>query len=787
MKALPRKLLRDLNHLKSQAVAISLVLACGVATCVMSVGTLQSMEGTRTRYYDAYRFARVFTSLKRAPDSLAPRLAVIPGVQAVTTRVVADVNLDVPGMAEPASGRLISLPAHPDEGLNRLHLRRGRLPEPGRRGEVLAHEAFAEAHGFQPGQHLHAVLNGRREQLTVVGIALSPEYIYQIRPGEILPDNRRFGVLWMDRGQLGPAFDLDGAFNSVALALTPQASEAEVIRQVDLLTEPFGGQGAHGRDEQLSHRFVSDELLQLRAMALIPPSIFLSVAAFLLHVVLSRLISTQREQIATLKAFGYTGREIAGHYLGFALLIVLLGTVLGTAAGTWMGRGMAALYARFFRFPFFEFQLSPAVVAGTALFSTLAGLLAVTGAVRRAARLPPAEAMRPEPPATYRPTVLERLGAQRWLPQTARMVFRQVERRPVRTLLSALGIGLAIAVMILGSFSHDLIEFVADFQFHRSGRYDYGVSLVEPTSFRAVHELRQLPGVLRCEPYRAVPVRLRHGPRARKLGLLGLPAERDLFRLLDRDGRPVDLPPEGLVISQKLGELLDLRIGDQVTVEVLEGERPVRQIRVAGMLRDFTGTAAYLDRRALNRWMREGDTISGAFLACDPAATDALQARLKELPRVAGVTSQQATRRSFRETIAANLGRMRLFNVIFGCIIGFGVVYNTARITLSEHRRELATLRVLGLTRGEISAILLGEVAVLTLVAVPLGLLVGQAFATLAIAALETETQRFPLVISAATRAFAVTVVLLAALASSLFVRHRLDHLDLVAVLKSAD
>ncbi|MFM8358566.1 MAG: ABC transporter permease, partial [Verrucomicrobiota bacterium] len=522
---------------------------------------------------------------------------------------------------------------------------------------------------------------------------------------------------------------------------------------------------------------LESEFNQLRTYAVVAPVIFLAVAAFLLQVVLHRLIHTQRGQIATLKAFGYTGREIARHYLGFALLVVLAGTILGTGAGTWMGRGMAALYARFFRFPVFEFELSPGVVAGTAGLGALAGLLAVIGAVRRAARLPPAEAMRPEPPATYRPTLLERMGGQRWLPPTARLVLRQLARRPARALLSALGIGLAIAVMILGSFSHDLIGYVADFQFHRASRYDYGVSLVEPSSSRAVQELRRLPGVLRGEPFRSVPVRLRHGPRARKLALLGLAADRDLFRLLDFDGRPVDLPPGGLVISEKLGELLDLRTGDRVTVEVLEGSRPVREIRVAGMLRDFSGTAAYLDRRALNRWMREGDTVSGACLAGDPAASAALQSRLKALPRVAGVTSQRATLQNFRETIAANLGRMRLFNVFFGGILVMGVVYNTARITLSEHQRELATLRVLGLTRGEISALLLGELAILTLVAIPLGLLVGQGLAMAAVAGLETETQRFPLVISPATRALAVTVVVLATLASSLFVRHRLDRL----------
>lgn len=787
MTALNRKLIRDLRQLASQALAIGLVIACGVATFVMSLTTLGSLERSRDRYYDEFRFAQVFAHLKRAPNSLADRIREIPGVAAVRTRVVVDVTLDLPGMVEPAVGRLVSVPERRQPGLNDLHLRRGRYLEPGRRGEVLANEAFADAHGFQPGDRLKAVINGRLEQLTIVGIALSPEYIYQIRAGELFPDNKRLGVLWMADPELAAAYGLEGAFNAAALTLSRAASEPEVIRQLDTLTADYGGLGAFGRDEQVSHRLLTDELVQLRAMALIPPSIFLSVAAFLLNVVLNRLISTQREQIAALKAFGYTRGEVGAHFLKLALLIVLGGALLGTAAGARLGHGLTLMYAKFFHFPVLEFRLSAGVVLLAAGVSLTAGVLGVAGAVNRAMRLPPAEAMRPEPPAHFRPTLVERAGLQRLFSQQARMILRQLERKPVRAAFAVLGISLAVAVLVLGSFSRNIIDFVAEHQFYRSQRFDFSVSLVEPAAGAAAHELARLPGVLRCEPFRSVAVRLRHGHHSRRVGILGLEPSRQLLRLINLDQREAVLPAEGLLISEKLGELLDARVGDLVTVEVMEGQRPVREVHIAGLMQDLSGTSAYMELAALNRLLREGPTISGAFLACDPASADAFHARLKETPRLGSVTSQRAALASFRETLAENLLRMRLFNVTFACIIAFGVVYNSARITLSERSHELATLRVIGFTRREISAILLGEVGVLTFAALPVGLVAGYGLAALATAALETETQRFPLVVRPDTYGFAVSVVLVAALLSGLVVRRRLDHLDLVAVLKSRD
>jgi len=477
MKALHRKLLRDLVHLRGQMVAISVVVACGVAVFVTTRTAYDSLLISQATYYANYRFADVFASLKRAPDVLAARIGAIPGVGVVRTRVVFDVILDVPRLDEPATGRLVSIPEHRAPILNDVYLRRGRYVEPGRRDEVLASEAFTEANHLDVGDSIGAILNGRWQRLRIVGIALSPEYVYEIRGADIFPDNKRFGVLWMSREAMGPAFDMDGAFNDVVLSLSPGGSEAEVIARLDRLLERYGGLGAIGREDQISNRFITDEIAQNRVFGTVLPTIFLGVAAFLLNIVLSRLVSTQRDQIAVLKAFGYDNFTVGLHYVGFALVAVLAGSVLGTGLGLWLGALINEMYVQFYRFPVLRYEAGPSVVALSILIAGSAALAGAWGAVRRALALPPAEAMRPEPPLRFHAGVLERSGVQRLLPSAVRMIVRNVTRRPGRAALSVLGISLAVAILILGRYFVDAIQHIADVQFRLVQRDDVTVVL----------------------------------------------------------------------------------------------------------------------------------------------------------------------------------------------------------------------------------------------------------------------------------------------------------------------
>jgi putative ABC transport system permease protein len=787
IRPLDRKLLRDIWNLKGQAFAISLVIGAGVTMFIMYLSTFASLRLTQQTYYDRYRFAHVFASLTRAPLNLRDRAAEIPGVARVDARVVVDVTVDVPELAEPASGRLIGIPIPPQPILNDVFLRRGRFPAPGRPDEVLVSEAFAISRDLGPGDRLGAIINGRRRELEIVGIALSPEYIYSIRPGELIPDDSRFGVFWMDRSSLAAAFDMEGGFNNLALTLLPGASADDVIARVDRLLAQYGGFGAIPRALQTSHWFLDNELAQLQGVGLILPIVFLAVAAFLLNVVLTRIVSVQREQIAALKALGYTNGELMWHFTKLSLAIGAAGAVIGTVFGSLLGSQMTELYNDFFRFPALLYGLPPGVVAAGIVVSFVAAALGAVNAVRRAATLPPAEAMRPEAPARYGRTWLERAGLEPLLSAPTRMILRNIGRHPVRAATSVVGIAAAVAMLVLGTFFLDSIDVLMDLQFNVLQRQDATVTFVEPASGRALYEMGRLPGVIHAEPMRAVPARLRAGQRSRIVSISGLLAVPELNRVVDVRTGPVRLPEGGLVLSLKLAELLDVRLGQSVTIQVLDGKRPSRDVPVTAIVEEYMGTAAYMHIDALRRLVREGESLSGAFLKVDAAHEDELYARLKAIPAVAGVSLKGTAIESFQKTLQDTFYVMIFFNLVFSGVIAFGVVYNAARVSLSERSRELASLRVLGFTRGEISFILLGELATVTILAIPLGLLLGYVFAGALVAAFNTELYRFPLVVSSRTFAFAATAVTVAATLSGLAVRRRLDHLDLVAVLKTRE
>ena len=723
IRTLWRKLMRDVWQTRSQALAISLVIAAGVAMFIAYFSTFASLRLAQQTYYDRFRFADVFVTVKRAPLRVADDLAALPGIARVTARVVVDVALDLPGMREPATARLISIPTREQPILNEPFLRRGRRPEA--TDEVLASEGFALAHGLVPGDSVTATINGRRRHLRIVGIALSPEYIYTIRPGEMVPDNARFAILWMERRAISAAFNMDGAFNDASFALMRGASEPEALAAIDRVLARYGGLGAISRANQLSNWFIENELTQLQTMGFIIPAIFLAVSAFLLNIVLTRLIAVQREQIAALKALGYTNREIGLHYVSWAVAIALVGTCVGIAAGIWLGSAMMTLYNDFFRFPTLRYVLPPAVIVEGAIISLSAGAAGAIGAVTRAVRLPPAEAMRPEPPARHVITWLDRAIPHRLAFPAVKMILRNLQRQPVRAGLSSLGVAFAVAMLILGMFSLDAIEELLDMQYNVSQRQDYMVTFVEPRARRAVHELARLPGALAVEPVRLVPATLRSGHRTRREIITGLVPDSHLYRVVGTSLDPVPLPADGLVLSTKLAQVLGVRAGESLQVELLEGARPVRAVVVTALVDEYLGTAAYMDIGALQRFLREGPAVSGAALLADKADPDEFYRRIKATPAIAGVSSKRAAIQNFRDTLAQNLGVMILFNVLFSSVIAFGVVYNAARISLSERSRELASLRVLGFTRVEISMILLGELAAILLLAVPAGLVLG--------------------------------------------------------------
>jgi putative ABC transport system permease protein len=788
LTALDKKLLRDLSRLRGQIATIAIVLASGITSFISLRGTYASLEESRAAYYDHFRFAHVFARIERAPEAVAQRIERLAGVELLQTRVSEEVLMPIEGMPRPAYARLLSLPAGRTPATNALYLKSGRFPARGRDDEVVVLGSFAETHGLEPGHHLPIVINGKLRKVRVVGVALSPEFVYAIRPGAIVDDPSRYAVLWMERSALASAFQLDGAFNDLTLRLQPGVSEARVIAAVDRILAPYGTNGTISQKDQTSNRILHGELGQLQALSSMVPLVFLGVAAFLLNLVLGRLIRLQRAELATLKAIGYTNFEVGRHYLALVVVVMVPGGALGLLGGITLGRLVLRLYGRFFRFPELAFHITGSLIASALLVSLAAAITGSLLAVRAAAKLPPAEAMRPPAPARYRRSILERLGLSALAGPGGMMVLREVFRRPGRTALSAVGIAGAVGLLILARFGWDSISSYFETTFRREQRQDLNVTFLRPIAPRATGELARARGVLVAEGLRAVPIRIHYGHRMRSSVLMGLDPESTLRRLVGRGGREVPTPSAGVLATRKLGEVLGFQVGDRLEVEILEGDRPRVHPVVSGFVDEATGLQLYARADEIAELEHDQGAISSVLLSVDPKATEAVEARLRRSPRVIDVSDVVSDMRRMREMNASFIDVWTAVSIVLAASVILGVVYNNARISLAARSRELASLRVLGFSRREISLVLLGGLAIDVGLAIPIGLVLGRAWAEQFMrGSMDQETFRWAVVVSPRTYLMAASVALLAAAASAFWVRRSLDRLDLIGVLKTRE
>lgn len=786
MAMLDIKLLRDLRRMWAQSLAIAFVVAGGVASLVMAVGSLTSLEETRIAYYERLQFGDVFAVARRAPKALLAQIAEIPGVAAVEGRITRLALLDIPQFSPPATGLFISLPEGGQPRLNQLYLRRGRFPLATSEQEVVVTDGFARAHRFEPGSRFSAILNGRKRDLVIVGTAMSPEFIYSMGPGDRMPDDRRFAIVWMPEKALASAYDLDGAFSSVSLKLLPDASEPQVIKRLDALLDRYGGQAAYGRRDQVSHAYIEHGMDMLRNMSHTLPPIFLLVAAFLINLTLARIVALEREQIGLLKALGYSDRAIGLHYLKFVIVVVAIGIAVGAFAGNLLGNHVTRLYADIIHFPFLIFAATPTIYLIAAALSLCTGIAGAIQALRGVANLPPAVAMQPPAPPRFR-RVLPAGSARHLLSQPYVMMARNVTAHPVRAAFTVVGISLSTGILVASLFLGGTMESLIDVTFFMADRQDGTVRFVERRNAHAVGLVAHLPGVVAVEPYREVPIRIRKGPLERRVMLNARPADAVLSRVIDVNLRPVVLPEGSLAISSWLGDLIAAKPGDVVEIDLLEGRHRTVSLRVAALVEDYFGVQAMMDAATLARLMREPPVVNAVNVSLDTARLDEFYQAIKGLPAVAGLALQKLSLTNFRQEMAVIVTTMASIYTGLAALIAFGVVYNSARISLSERARELASLRVLGFTHGEALRILLLELALLTVLAQPAGWGIGYGLAWMLKTKMAADVMRTPLVVDNLTYVLASGMVMAAALFSALAVHRRVTRLDLVSVLKTRD
>jgi putative ABC transport system permease protein len=784
---LNRKLLRDLKRLWLQIIAVGAVLGCGIALYVMATGMFASLERARDAYYASARMADVAVSVVRAPERLTKTLEALPGVDAVETRVSGIGLVDLPGVTEPVSARLLSLPVDRPLRVNDVVLREGRLPSPLRDTEIVVNEAFAQANSLQPGARLTALIYGKRRELEVVGIGSSPEFVFAVAPGELLPEPKRFGVFWMGREALARAFDLDGAFNDVVARLAHNADERAVVDAFDAVLARHGGRGAYGRDRMLSAQFLQDELRSLRTMAQLLPPFFLLVAVFLVNISLSRLVATERANIGLLKAFGYRNVDIALHYGKFSIVFALMGAVVGLAVGTWGGRYMADVFRSVYHLPVLDFTAGPTIYAGAMAVGLVAALIGAAQAVRNAVALPPAAAL--APPA---PTSFGRLGgraerAARRLDAKSRMIVRRIVRFPRRALTTVLGLAFALALLVTSRHFPEVTYRIVEVHFAIAQRMDVNVAFAEVADERILRDLAHLPGVQRVEPLRSTSVILSAGARRQRDAVLGVPVGAELNRIVDISLNILQPRADGITLSTVLARKLGVAVGDDVLLQATDGRRRAATVPVVAIVKPYVGAPAYMEIEALGRLLGEPERVTSAFLQLDARERDRFSAAVKELPAIAGVTFADNAEASLIQLFTQGTGFFSAMFILFSSLMAAGVAFSAARVTLAEQERDLATLRVLGFRRREASYVLLGEIGALLLVALPTGMILGALMTRWLLSQFEHELFTFPEVVDLPAYGWSIIIVTAAVALASFAVRRGVDRLDLVGVLKSRD
>jgi len=787
MSPLDRKLLRDLWCMKGQAIAISVVIALGVMLLIMMDGLVNSLEETKKAYYERYRLADIFAPVKRAPDHLLAEIAKISGVTSVEGRVTGSALINLPEIQTPLRAQTISQPDIGTPRLNDIYLSAGRRINPNHKDEILLLEGFAKVHGLNPGDKLSATMNGSRRSFQIVGLAQSPEFLFSAPPGEFIPDDARFAVIWMSKSALAATYDMNGAFNEALLSVSLGSQLPEILAHIDRILASSGGIGAYGLHDHTSDRFIQEEINGLKLSSRGVPPLFLAVAAFLLNIVVSRMLQSEREQIGLLKAFGYSSFEIGTHYFKFILTIAIGGALLGCILGILSGRSMLIIYQIYYKFPFLLFQVDSSAFFIGIVISILAASAGGVFVLRQVFALTPATAMRPPAPADYSRAARLNNTLKSLLDQPTRMVIRQLTRRPARAIGAIAGIsaGMALSIgmlSVLNSFDRTL-----DHNFNIIDRSDLTVSFNSALSDKILFELKSIDGVIEVEPFRNVAAIMRNGLEVYRGGVNGLVELPRLNRAVDKSFETIRIAKGGVILGAGLAQTLNIKTNDVLMVDVREGRRPVLRVPVIGIAETLIGSPAYMQLATLNRSLGEPGRISGAHLRIDSAKGPAIYQAIKNLPSVSGVSLKKEARLAFEKIIDSGAGAMRYVMAAIAGIITFGIVYNSARIAFAERARDLASLRVIGFTKNETAFVLLAELAIITLISLPLGSVLGYNLSFAISKGFSTDLYQIPTIFSSESFGFAGIAVLTAAAISGWLVKRDINQIDLVSSLKTRE
>ncbi len=784
---LKRKMLRDLMENKLAYSACLVIITIGLMLYTSISIVMDNLYEAKDNFYREARFADGFARIRGMPEAQVSRLAAIEGIAEIEGRLVKDVRVLYPEQEKNVYLRLVSLPGDKANPINTPLLMEGSPLNQNTR-EIWVSPSFFEAQGLALGEQLPLLVEGRALSFTIVGTAQSPEFVYAMRTGrELYPMPETFGIAYLPFAVMKTLFQEGDQVNDLVFLLQPGYGYSDVEERLKPRLESYGLLSIFPRENQASHLILSMELQQLEGSATAMPLLFLGIAGAILYILLKRMVEQQRGQIGTLKAFGYTNGELVLHYLSYALWLGFCGGLLGGSLGIWLSFPFTEMYAIFFQLPGLSSQISYKYVGLGMILAFIFSALAGYFGCRAALKLQPAEAMRPAAPPPGHHTGLENWQFY-WnlLTVQGKMATRNLFRNKQRSILTTIGIMFAFSMIATTWYFRTVAEILVFEQFALVQTHNLQVNFARPLSLQGVErELGRFPGVKRLEPMLEVPATLKYRWLEKDSVILGLPHDAFLYNILTDKGERVAPPREGIVLAQRLADELGTRVGAELLLESYWA-RDTLKVEVVGIVPQYLGSNGYMEIEALNKLLGLGSLATAALLSLEDEAIPALRERYREAKPVAVMEESGALLDTFDE-LMASFGYMQYVFAVFGFIIAFAIIYNTSIVSLSERKRELASLKVMGMTSGEVLQVLTFEQWLSSI----LGMLAGIPFTLVLMHAMSrafaTDLFSIPVRTEAGLFIVALLGTVFSVLVAQWTIARRIGGLSLVEVLKERD
>ena len=677
------------------------------------------LEASALSFYRVNRLADTYGYVQSMPVSYTDTLRKIPGIAAVQSRYVTELRAEVPGAADTITLKLIASDPADETPLNLLNIE-GRANTD--KSELLVNPAFMQAHKLRAGDEILVISQGREFSMTVTGTAISPEYVYIVKnTSQMLPDEAGYGIAYITAEGMAMLTGHEGVANSIVLEREPGVTFDQVRTGLEDQLRPYGLKELYDKEDLMSYFFLELEMSSIAAMSTSLPMVFLFLAIVVLYLMLKRVIEQERTQIGTLKAFGYSNRRLIGHYLGYGMVTGITGGILGWVLGYLLSRVYLEMFLQFFMLPRLAGGFDPGGIVRALSLSAGSGLLGAYAGVRSIIRLHPAEAMRAESPRSFRFDIINYIGIFRqFLSSRGNMSLRSISRNPVRSLFVVISIMFSFGIIsLVGSFN-GLIDKMIFAQLQDIQRYQVKLSLEQPLHYRqAVEEAWQLDSVSYAEGLLELPFRISSRHLHRDIVLTGVPDHSVLYHIADTNTGETYPPPTGsIILSNGLAGELQVRAGDRIMLSsnLLPDDT---ELTVSAVIEQNMGSGSYTGLGFLSELTGHPEMANAIILNTDDVG--ALKESVKSSSVITTIEDKEKTLSGYRAMMGMFTGVYAALELL-GTLVAFAIIYNTATISLSERKREYATLRVLGLSVGEVAGIMNFEYAVLTVCGIVLGI-----------------------------------------------------------------